>query len=217
MDQGEVSLAFTPEMKTASIVPIMRDGVHLGFLDIMETRDPDRKTLDASDRFIVRVVAEHIARLWAPDAGGWRARTNSDEAALTTTLREFHRDIVNPITSIIGSVELIRHKQPELNAASRKYLSTIEGSASRIQESTARFYGNLNPRDRRETGAHLVYRDALSLVRTEHLRPSLASFARPASMSTVESDTDMNMEDLIEAGAGKSTDDPRRSVRTADV
>src|SRR3990172_1953972 len=47
-------------------------------------------------------------------------------------LAEFNHSIVNPLTGIIGSVELIRHKQPVLTDESVKYLNIIERSANGI-------------------------------------------------------------------------------------
>lgn len=133
MDQDEAQATMMARMKTGWIVPIQSGDHVLGFLDVMEARNPDRQTIREPQRLILEAGARAFARQWTthaatasvdgPGANIWRRR-------LTT----LNGTIVNPITGIIGSVELIRHKQPALTDEAVKYLNLIEHAASRIHE-----------------------------------------------------------------------------------
>jgi GAF domain-containing protein len=133
MEQTEAELAMIPRMKTGWIVPITCGGRTIGFVDAMETRDPDRQSLDEPERLLLGTLARAFARRWAgaleseiPPAGAqkWQERVS-----------DFNHSIINPLTGIIGSVELIRHKQPVLTDESIKYLNIIERSANKIHSS----------------------------------------------------------------------------------
>lgn len=182
MDRGEASLALIPDFRTANIVPVTHNGMTLGFLDVMEVRDPDRKSLRPCDRFLLRAVADHAAHLWTaatPRTG--RPRGDEQVHGMTMRLKELHRDIVNPITSIIGSVELIRHKQPALTGVTIKYLNTIERSAIRIQEATAGFYDGITADGSRQSSSPAP-------VTGTPVTPRRGTFARPASMHVIGQD-----------------------------
>lgn len=191
MDRNEAALVMASEFQTGSIVPITWRGKACGFLDLVEMRNPDRKRIDRTDRLVLCAVAEHLARGWqsdresAPPPTELRDRTQWAEA-----LRDHHRKIVNPITSIIGSVELIRHKQGNLNADAIKYLTTIERAAVSIHESTAKFYKDITSRGTREKEASparwLSPAAGVSSIDQSGGRP--AGFIRPASMRDMRRD-----------------------------
>ncbi|HUU46663.1 MAG TPA: GAF domain-containing protein [Acidobacteriota bacterium] len=184
MDRGEATRALMPEFRTANIVPVTRNGSVLGFLDVMEARDPDRKSLQPCDRFLLRAVADHAAHLWSgavPRPGSQQG--DSAAGGLSARLKELHRDIVNPITSIIGSVELIRHKQPDLTGVTIKYLNTIERSAVRIQEATTGFYDGITPEGLRPARTAAVSPPSVAIGIGRR-----GTFTRPASMHVVGQD-----------------------------
>lgn len=131
MGDDELRTAMTTGMKTGWIVPV-RDGDRtFGFLDAMEARDPDRQSVREPQRVILNAAASAIARRWS-------ARTKPAAAeqsdSMAEQLRSLSGTVVNPITGIIGSVELIRHKQTGLTGETIKYLNLIEHSATRIHE-----------------------------------------------------------------------------------
>ena len=130
MGKTEAELSMVPRMKTGWIVPITLGNRTIGFVDAMETRDPDRRSLDEPERLLLGTLARAFARRWAEalecdvsltEAQNWQGR-----------LSDFNHSIINPLTGIIGSVELIRHKQPVLSDESVKYLNIIERSAGKI-------------------------------------------------------------------------------------
>jgi GAF domain-containing protein len=131
MGDRELHAAMTANMKTGWIVPVRSGDRTYGFLDAMEARNPDRQTIREPQQLILHATAAAIARRWAANSvpskpqvsDGWRKQ-----------LRALNGTVVNPITGIIGAVELIRHKQTELTGETIKYLNLIEHSATRIHE-----------------------------------------------------------------------------------
>jgi transcriptional regulator with GAF, ATPase, and Fis domain len=132
MGTDEVRSAMIPGLKTAWIIPIRVNGRTMGVLDAMEARHPDRQVTGPYQRSILMTAARMIASHWSEAADERSARTTN--AACRRQLKALNGTIVNPITGIIGSVELIRHKQSGLTPESVKYLNLIEHSATRIHE-----------------------------------------------------------------------------------
>jgi len=138
MGEDEMHTAMTTGMKTGWIVPV-RDGERtFGFLDAMETRNPDRQTIREPQRMVLNAAAHAIARRWSANNLPTAA---PDASTLVNQMRALSGTVVNPITGIIGSVELIRHKQSGLTGETIKYLNLIEHSATRIHEA---LLGTLN-------------------------------------------------------------------------
>ncbi len=133
MSTDEATLAMDQRMKTGCLVPIVANDRSLGVIDVVEQRHPDRNALDSGSKLVVESLATSLAQRWA----GSDAVARSDEhaIALNDRLKAWSRQVVNPLTSIIGSVELIRYKEAGLNSESIKYLSTIERSATKVHES----------------------------------------------------------------------------------
>jgi GAF domain-containing protein len=140
MNSSEAQQTLAAGVKTGCVVPITSGGQWLGVLDVLEMRDPDRSCLDRMDQFLLQALAATLAGRWANRFDRGRATGDSRPfPALEVALKELNREIVNPLTSIIGSAELIRHKQPDLRPDTIKYLKTIEQSAARVHESTSGF------------------------------------------------------------------------------
>jgi hypothetical protein len=191
MNEGEAGMSMDPAIKSACLVPIVSGGQRLGILDAMELRDPDRKSLDLTDRSLLLALADQLATQWtsaAPPASV--ALSSAHELGgphLTRRLKGFHRDVVNPLTCIIGSVELIRYKQDGLGPETLRYLNTIERSASRIHEATISMIDGVSgfDADRPRMGADSGHDD----IRTHHidiLQDGASAFTRPISFMGLE-------------------------------
>lgn len=112
----------------------------MGFVDAIETRDPDRQSMDEPERLLLNSLARVFARRWADDNQAVKKLKQQGESTLEQ-MADFNHSIINPLTGIIGSVELIRHKQPALSDESIKYLNLIERSANKIHEAALRTIG----------------------------------------------------------------------------
>jgi len=187
MGDDEMHTAMTSGMKTGWIVPV-RDGDRTyGFLDAMEARDPDRQTIREPQRMILNAAASAIARRWSAGAVPLAPTATSTGAE---QLRALNGTVVNPITGIIGSVELIRHKQTGLTGETVKYLNLIEHSATRIHEA---LLGTLDripdafpeqTGNRSETIARRLF-GALTLPATDDT-PTVAATRRRTVMGSLE-------------------------------
>lgn len=180
MNREEADMAMDRQMKTGCLVPIVSNGQPLGVIDVVERRHPDRTSLDTSSKLIIEKLADILARRW--QNSHTEGNGHDDAKAICERLKGWSRQVVNPLTSIIGSVELIRHKQPELGAEMIKYLGTIERSATRIHESLMTII---------EEAASEVGESAILMPRerwtwsrpSEQSQTAAAEFARPASLS----------------------------------
>ncbi|MBI5867562.1 MAG: hypothetical protein HZB43_04630 [candidate division Zixibacteria bacterium] len=139
MEKSEVELSMLPRMKTGWIVPITTGDMTVGFVDAIETRDPDRQSMDEPERLLLNSLARVYSRRWEQEQIKPPARQRWNFSG--ERVSEFNHSIINPLTGIIGSVELIRHKQPDLTGESVKYLNVIERSANKIHEAALRSLG----------------------------------------------------------------------------
>lgn len=180
MGGAEASLAMDTKMKTGCLVPIVSGGRPLGVIDVVEQRHPDRNVLDNGSKLILETLASMLAQRWTESTA--RSAGNPGTAVLTDRLKGWSRQVVNPLTSIIGSVELIRHKEPVMSAEAIKYLGTIERSATRIHESlqTIMTEATEGMNDTCIPAAH----DRWTWSRhSERVQGEAPEFARPASLS----------------------------------
>ncbi len=135
MDHSEAAMTMIDRMKTGWIVPIQSDTKILGFLDVMEARDPDRRAVRDPERLVLEAGARVYAQRWI--TGTVSSTPTGASQNLQERISALSGTVVNPITGIIGCVELIRQKQPSLSNETIKYLNMIENSAARIHESIA--------------------------------------------------------------------------------
>lgn len=180
MSAKEASLAMDKNMKTGFLVPIVAGGRPLGVIDVIERRDPDRNALDEGGKLVVEKLAAILAEKWS------MALPECDDVAVAETmgdrLKGWSRMVVNPLTCIIGSVELIRHKEQRLTAETIKYLGTIERSATRIHESLTKIIEEAAAAE--GEGGIMASQDRWTCSRPrEQMQMAVAEFARPASLS----------------------------------
>lgn len=176
MGGAEAALAMDPKMKTGCLVPIIGDGRSMGVIDVVERRHPDRNVLDNHSKLVVENLASTLGQRWSGSSAKSEVPINS--GVLTDRLKGWSRQVVNPLTSIIGSVELIRHKGQNMSAEMIKYLGTIERSATRIHESLAGILTEAATADGEAPLSRWT-----STRSTERARTELPEFARPASLA----------------------------------
>ena len=202
MGGAEAALAMDTRMKTGCLVPIIANGRPLGVIDVVEQRHPDRNVLDNGSKLILETLASMLAQRWTQ--ANSETSPDSRAGALSDRLKGWSRQVVNPLTSIIGSVELIRYKEPKLSAGLIKYLGTIERSATRIHESLITIMAEAAA-DAGEPSL-LAAHDRWTWARSsEHAQVNSPEFARPASLSeAVMRQTDMS---VMDAGFATSAND----------
>jgi hypothetical protein len=119
-------------MKTAQLIPVVAGQHALGVIDVIEERHPDRARLAPAHKLLLATLAGIFAARWTTQKAA--GALGDDATPITSQFKMWSRNVVNPLTTIIGSVELIRYKQNGLGADAKKYLATIERSAARIHE-----------------------------------------------------------------------------------
>ncbi len=196
MSAPETELAMSPRVKTACLVPIVHAGRTLGVLDAIEERHPDRASLNAGDHMLLASLAETIGRHWGQKESHPALSTDSSES-LAGRMRLLNRDIINPLTAIIGSVELMRYKSAPISPDCQKYLSAIERAATRIHEAVRSVLTNL---DDNGNGHRSIGTEQSLAHWSQHGRPSntdsgLMGFTRPASMQDVAKGAERRGED----------------------
>lgn len=180
MSGEEAAIAMDKRMKTGCLVPIIANGKPLGVIDVVEQRHPDRNTLDGGSKLILETLASMLAQKWVESEASETTTTNSQQ--MCERLKGWSRQVVNPLTSIIGSVELIRYKSGSLDSDAIKYLSTIERSATRIHESLMTIIAEASSGN--GDGGLIAPRGRWTFARaSEQSQIGPTEFARPASLA----------------------------------
>lgn len=180
MSGEEATIAMDKRMKTGCLVPIIANGRPLGVIDVVEQRHPDRNTLDSGSKLILETLASMLAQRWVESESSTIPADDTNHVC--ERLKGWSRQVVNPLTSIIGSVELIRYKSCTLDPDAVKYLTTIERSATRIHESLMAIIADASTGtgdgDLMSTRGRWTYSRA-----SEQTDLSSPEFARPASLA----------------------------------
>lgn len=159
MSGQEAQLIMDRRIGSALLVPLTMNNRAIGVISVGEMREWDRQPVTRPEIDFIKHKAdqlslalreallkrsnkhlsERLKRLEGPEKGTETASTNPVE------LRDLSYRIANPLTSIRGSAELLRMKEPSLNPYSLKYLNNIERGVDRIQECLERFLDSVEP------------------------------------------------------------------------
>jgi GAF domain-containing protein len=205
MSQPESELALTSRFKTACLIPIVHDGHSLGVLDAIEERHPDRSSLNAGDHMLLASLADTIGRHWA-EQGSRPTATAEVPGSLTAQIRMLNRDIINPLTAIIGSVELMRYKSAPISPDCQKYMSAIERAAARIHDAVRSVLSSLD--DNGNGNGHRSGETEPSMARwsangrNDGGDRGLLGFARPASMRDAAAGAERREDDAATSTTG---------------
>ncbi len=149
MSGREAQLIMDGGIGSALLVPVMLDGEAVGIISLGEMRQWDRQPLTRQETEFVRhkadqlslALKEAILRRANKQLGQRLARLKTEGPGIMSTqeLSDLSYQIANPLTSIRGSAELLKLRQPELDPHSLRYLSNIERGVDRIQENFEKF------------------------------------------------------------------------------
>ena len=159
MSAREAQTVMDRRIGSAFLVPVMLEGKAVGIISLGEMRQWDRQPLTRQEMDFVRHKAdqlslalkeallrrsnrhlcEKLARLEMAD------KPRRQRVVTGKELSELSYQVANPLTSIRGSAELLRLRQPELDPDCLRYLSNIERGVDRIQESFEKFLDRTKP------------------------------------------------------------------------
>jgi GAF domain-containing protein len=149
MSGREAQLIMDRGIGSALLVPVMLDGEAVGIISLGEMRQWDRQPLSRQETDFVRHKADQLSlalrgallRRSNKQLGQRLTRLKAEGPGILSTqeLSDLSYQIANPLTSIRGSAELLKLRQPDLDPHSLRYLSNIERGVDRIQQSFDKF------------------------------------------------------------------------------
>jgi len=149
MSGREAQLIMDRGIGSALLVPVMLDGKAVGIISLGEMRRWDRQPLSRQEADFVRHKADQLSlalkeallRRSNRQLGQRLARLKPGGPGILTQeeLSDLSYQMANPLTSIRGSAELLRLREPGLGPHSMRYLSNIERGVDRIQEAFEEF------------------------------------------------------------------------------
>lgn len=150
MSNQESRLILDERVNSALLVPVMLNDKAVGIVSVGEMRNWDRQPLTKEDVAFVKHKTDQLS-LALKEALLRRSnrrlterlkRFQGSKECLTQAqleLSDLSYQIANPLTSIRGSAELMRLREPNLGPSSLKYLNNIENGVDRIKASLESF------------------------------------------------------------------------------
>ena len=128
MSAEESRLAMLEQFKTGLLMSVRRDGRSLGVVSAIEMRHPARRRFEGADYLFMRCAASRLAGVLS------RTEPATRQAAEQPALQPIAPLLAGPLTTIYGSIDLIRQNTQGLDERSNRYLHNIERAAERIKE-----------------------------------------------------------------------------------
>lgn len=150
MSRKESRLIMDQRINSALLVPLMLYDKPVGIVSVGEMRSWDRQPLTKEDLDFVKHKADQLS-LALKGALLQRSNQRLNErlkrsegsgecrAGGQLELSDLSYQIANPLTSIRGSAELLRLREPDLSPDSLRYLNNIENGVDRIKTSVEHF------------------------------------------------------------------------------
>ena len=141
MPPQESASALIPEIKSAILVPIFQDDTANGIISIGEARNWNRRSFGTTELIFAKDMAAkcslalRIKKLQAEGENG-RIRLVRPPETGDGVWQDMRSRLKSPLTSIIGSVELLKAKGRDDDELSAKYHDLILRSANRIKDLT---------------------------------------------------------------------------------
>ncbi len=156
MSQQEARLIMDERINSAILVPVMLHDSPVGIISVGEMRNWGRQPLTEEEITFVKHKAdqlslalkeallrrsnEHLNKRLRHLEGSIRTK---EPLAPEQQLSDLSYQIANPLTSIRGSAELMRLREPDLSPNGLRYLRNIEDGVDRIQESLEAFLNSV--------------------------------------------------------------------------
>ncbi|MCJ7507247.1 MAG: GAF domain-containing protein [candidate division Zixibacteria bacterium] len=153
MSQSESKAVMTDKVRSALLVPLVVDDHSLGVISLGEERNWQRRPFTPEDMEFVKKVSLQLS-IAIKDSYltslGWVSRRRIDQAKELITelsgvenpdqlISHLGYNLNDPLTSIIGSAELLSLKAGHLSPEVRKYANIIEKNANAIHAVVRKF------------------------------------------------------------------------------
>ena len=153
MPEKEAKLILDERIRSAFLVPLIINGEAVGVISLGEMRNWERQPLIEEETAFIKHMANQVSLalkkgLLLHSNERMRKRLKEFEEKrdkvepwtdLSPSLWDLSYEVSNPLTSILGSAELLRLKEPNLSPENFKYIRNIEKGADRIQKVIEKF------------------------------------------------------------------------------
>lgn len=153
MPDEEARLIMDERVKSALLVPLLLNQEPVGIISLGEMRNWERQPLAEEEIALVKQIANLVSLalikgLLLRSDERIRERLKEFKEKLdkvdawtnpSFSFSELSYEVSNPLTSILGSAELLRLKEPNLSPENFKYIQNIQKGADRIQKVLEKF------------------------------------------------------------------------------
>ncbi|MGB2698392.1 MAG: GAF domain-containing protein, partial [Candidatus Zixiibacteriota bacterium] len=134
MPDEECEEIMSKDLRSGILVPIIKDQNPVGVLSVGEMRSWNRRPFRQEEVAFVKSLANQIPSLLERDFKTSTGDSNI-ESEQGERLTQLGFEINSSLSTILGSVELIKSKKKNLDEETSKYLDIIEKGGQRIQKS----------------------------------------------------------------------------------
>jgi GAF domain-containing protein len=163
MPDKEARLILDERIKSALLVPLIINQEAVGIISLGEMRNWERQPLTEEETAFIKHTANQVSLALKK---GLLLRSNErmreklkifEERKyevgawtdLSPSLSDLSYQVSNPLTSILGSAELLRLKEPNLSPDNFKYIQNIEKGADRLQKVVEKFVDSVQAKQNR--------------------------------------------------------------------
>lgn len=139
ISREEAELFLAPNLKSALLLPLMKNGQSFGLMALGEMRGWERRPFRRKEIDFIKKIGEQVSFARRENfSEGFRS--SNQESDLGPKLSRLGLEVNNSLTSIIGSLELLNLKKNLSQDKSERYHKIIEKGALRIKENMENFF-----------------------------------------------------------------------------
>jgi K+-sensing histidine kinase KdpD len=153
MPDEEARLILDERIRSALLVPLLINGEAVGVISLGEMRNWERQPLTEEETAFIKHIANQVSlalkkglllrsnERMREKLKEWEEKKNKvgAETDFSPSFSTLSYEVSNPLTSILGSAELLRLKEPNLSPENFKYIQNIQKGADRIQKVVEKF------------------------------------------------------------------------------
>jgi GAF domain-containing protein len=153
MPDEEARLILDERIKSALLVPLLINGEAVGVISLGEMRNWERQPLTEEETAFIKHMANQVSlalkkglllrsnERMREKLKEWEEKKNKMAVGtdFSPSFSTLSYEVSNPLTSILGSAELLRLKEPNLSPENFKYIQNIQKGADRIQKVVEKF------------------------------------------------------------------------------
>ncbi|MFQ6002306.1 MAG: GAF domain-containing protein [Candidatus Zixiibacteriota bacterium] len=153
MPDKEAGLILDKKIKSALLVPLILNGKAVGIISLGEMRNWERQPFTQEETNFIKHLSSQVSLALKKGLllrSNERMREKLKELEkkrdkveawtdLSPSLSDLRYEVSNPLSSILGSAELLRLKEPNISPENSRYIRNIERGADRIQKVVEKF------------------------------------------------------------------------------